>query len=74
MDSPHCPTCASYEDAVIALPAGGTLAPELAPCKEYVMTQRMRDHIVGQMRKDVMGQVSLSGLDRMAMVKGKKQN
>ncbi len=48
---------------------GEPLPATVQPCMEFAMSDRFRDWAVGQMRKDVGGQVSLSGLDRMAILK-----
>lgn len=50
---------------------GEALPAEVVPCKQFVMSDAFREWAVGEMRKEVLGQVSLAGLDRMAMVKVK---
>lgn len=40
-----------------------------APCEHYEMSPKFRTWIVGQMQKEVMGQVQGAGLDRMGIVK-----
>ncbi|MGB0651987.1 MAG: hypothetical protein ACPGQL_02205 [Thermoplasmatota archaeon] len=61
---PHCPQCASYEQAVM-----DGEADKVQPCDAYEMTDGFRDWMVDAMRAEVMGQVSLSGLDRLAILK-----
>jgi hypothetical protein len=56
---PHCATCQAYED--------------LVPCKDFTMSDRFRDWAVGEMRKEVLGQVRTAGLDRMALLKAKRK-
>jgi hypothetical protein len=47
------------------------LPPEVVPCAAFVMSDRFRDWAVAEMRREVMGQVSMAGLDRMAVVRTK---
>ena len=47
------------------------LPAEVVPCKDFVMSDRFRDWAVGEMRREVLGQVSMAGLDRMALLKAK---
>lgn len=69
---PHCAQCAAYEDRVMAKRPDEALPPDIVPCKAFAMSDRFRDWAVDAMRKEVMGQVSTAGLDRMALLKGKK--
>ncbi len=55
----------------MAKAADELLPVEVAPCKDFVMSDQFRDWAVGEMRREVMGQVSMAGLDRMAMVRTK---
>lgn len=50
---------------------GEALPADVVPCAAFVMSDRFRDWAVGEMRKEVLGQVSKAGLDRMAILKGK---
>lgn len=50
---------------------GEALPADVVPCPAFVMSDRFRDWAVGEMRKEVLGQVSRAGLDRMAILKGK---
>jgi len=70
----HCPRCAGYEAKVMRRKEGEELPPEVKPCDAYAMSDVFRDWAVGQMQREVAGQISTAGLDRMAMVKaaGKK--
>ena len=61
----ECQACAAYEEAVMAGQEPGE------PCEHYEMTPTFRDWLVESMRKEVMSQVSFSGLNRMAMLKGR---
>lgn len=47
------------------------LPPEVVPCKDFAMSDRFRDWAVGEMRREVLGQVRSAGLDRMALLKAK---
>jgi hypothetical protein len=47
----------------------GDASPDVAPCEDYVMTTAFRDWMVAELRNEVLGQLALSGLDRMAIVK-----
>ena len=49
------------------------LPPEVVPCKDFAMSDRFRDWAVGEMRKEVLGQVRSAGLDRMALLKAKRK-
>ena len=51
---------------------GEVLPPDVVPCAQFTMSDAFRDWAVGEMRKEVMGQVKAAGLDRMAMLKAKK--
>ncbi len=51
--------------------AGEVLPADLVPCKDFEMSQTFQDWAVDSMRKEVLGQVSKAGLNRMAIVKGK---
>ena len=53
----------------MAKAAGDALPPDVVPCNDFVMSDRFREWAVGEMRREVMGQVSLAGLDRMAILK-----
>lgn len=46
-----------------------SLPADIVPCAHFVMSDTFRDWAVGEMRKEVLGQVSKAGLDRMALVK-----
>lgn len=72
MPGPHCPMCASYEQRVMSRAAGEELPPDVVPCKQFAMSDAFRDWAVGEMRKEVMGQVGAEGLDRMAILKAGK--
>lgn len=50
---------------------GEPLPPDVVPCQQFVMSDAFRDWAVSEMRKEVLGQVSTAGLDRMALVKAK---
>lgn len=63
----HCEHCTTYEAAVMA----GDASQE--PCDDYQMTDAFRDWMVNAMRKEVMGQVAASGLDRMAILKDSEE-
>lgn len=69
----HCPACQAYETAVMARKAGEDLAPGLSPCKQYVMSDTMRDWAVRQMQGEVSRQVAGAGLDRMAVVTSRQR-
>jgi hypothetical protein len=60
-----------YEKKVMTKAPGEALPPEIAPCKDFVMSDGFREWAVAEMRREVMGQVALSGLDRMAILKAK---
>jgi hypothetical protein len=49
------------------------LPPEVVPCKDFTMSDAFRDWAVGEMRREVLGQVRSAGLDRMALLKAKKK-
>lgn len=68
----HCETCRGYEHAVLTRAPGTELPADVKPCPEYVMSDALRDHLVSQMRKDVLGQVTGAGLDRMGIVGHRK--
>ena len=53
---------------------GKALPPDVVPCTAFAMSDAFRAWAVEAMRKEVLGQVQASGLDRMAMLKGKKQS
>lgn len=59
-----CQTCNDYEAAVMAGDVNS-----LAPCDDYVMTERFKAWMVDQMRNEVLGQINQSGLNRMTIVK-----
>lgn len=69
MPGAHCAQCDTYESRVMAKAAGEALPAEVVPCKAYLMSDAFRDWAVGEMRKEVLGQVSMAGLDRMAILK-----
>ena len=71
MAGPHCAQCAVYEKRVMTKAPSETLPVGVVPCKDFTMSDAFREWAVGEMRKEVAGQVSMAGLDRMAMVKGK---
>jgi hypothetical protein len=50
---------------------GEEMPPDVRPCPDYAMSDRFRDWAVAQMQREVAGQVSAGGLDRMAILKGK---
>lgn len=50
---------------------GEVLPPDVVPCEAFAMSDAFRDWAVGEMRREVLGQVKAAGLDRMAIVKGK---
>lgn len=56
----------------MAKAADELLPAEVVPCKGFVMSDRFRDWAVAEMRREVMGQVSMAGLDRMAILKDGK--
>lgn len=56
----------------MAKAADELLPVEVAPCKDFVMSDRFREWAVAEMRREVMGQVSMAGLDRMAILKDGK--
>lgn len=47
------------------------LPPDVVPCESFQMSDAFRDWAVGEMRKEVLGQVKAAGLDRMAILKDK---
>lgn len=49
------------------------LPPDVVPCKDFTMSDRFREWAVAEMRKEVMAQVRTAGLDRMALLKAKRQ-
>jgi hypothetical protein len=49
---------------------GEVLPPDVVPCEAFAMSDRFREWAVGEMRKEVLGQVRAAGLDRMALLKG----
>ena len=57
----------------MAKAADESLPPEVVPCKDFAMSDRFRDWAVGEMRREVLGQVRTAGLDRMALLKAKKK-
>lgn len=71
VEKAHCPRCAGYEDRVMRRRPGEALPAAVRPCPDYAMSDRFRDWAVAQMQKEVMGEVTKSGLDRMAILKGK---
>lgn len=71
MPGPHCALCAVYEKKVMTKASGEALPAEVVPCKDFVMSDAFREWAVAEMRREVLGQVSLSGLDRMAILKAK---
>ncbi|MHB1262272.1 MAG: hypothetical protein ACYC2H_11220 [Thermoplasmatota archaeon] len=73
MPGPHCATCQAYEQRVMAKAHDEALPPEVVPCKDFTMSDAFRDWAVGEMRKEVLGQVRSAGLDRMALLKAKKK-
>ncbi len=73
MPGPHCATCQAYEQRVMAKAPDEELPAEVVPCKDFTMSDAFRDWAVGEMRKEVLGQVRSSGLDRMALLKAKKK-
>ncbi|MEA3166859.1 MAG: hypothetical protein QOJ26_1733, partial [Thermoplasmata archaeon] len=70
---PHCATCQAYEERVMAKAHDEALPPEVVPCKDFTMSDAFRDWAVGEMRREVLGQVRSAGLDRMALLKAKKK-
>lgn len=52
---------------------GEPLPAEVAPCKQFVMSDAFREWAVAEMRKEVLGQVSTAGLDRMALIKARPE-
>lgn len=52
--------------------ATSELPATVTPCKEYQMSDRFRDWAVAQMSREVGGQLSAAGLDRMAILKAGK--
>lgn len=50
---------------------GEVLPPDVKPCEAFTMSDRFRDWAVGEMRREVLGQVRAAGLDRMTLLKGK---
>jgi hypothetical protein len=72
MTGPHCPTCDAYEQRVMGKAADEALPPEVVPCPAFTMSDRFRDWAVGEMRREVLGQVRTAGLDRMALLKAKR--
>jgi hypothetical protein len=66
---PHCALCAVYEKRVMTKAPGEALPPDVVPCKDFVMSDAFRDWAVAEMRREVLGQVSMAGLDRMAILK-----
>jgi hypothetical protein len=50
---------------------GEVLPPDVKPCPAFSMSDRFRDWAVGEMRREVLGQVKAAGLDRMALIKSK---
>jgi hypothetical protein len=52
---------------------GEALPPDVVPCKDFTMSDRFREWAVAEMRKEVMAQVRTAGLDRMALIKAKRQ-
>jgi hypothetical protein len=73
MPGPHCATCAAYEERVMAKAPDEVLPPDVVPCKDYAMSDRFREWAVGEMRREVMSQVRTAGLDRMAIIKAKRE-
>lgn len=55
----------------MAKAADELLPVDVVPCKDFVMSDRFREWAVAEMRREVMGQVSMAGLDRMAILKDK---
>lgn len=55
----------------MAKSAQDPLPADVVPCAHFVMSDAFREWAVGEMRREVLGQVSMAGLDRMAIVKGK---
>ena len=74
MPGPHCPTCAAYETRVMGRAEGEVLPPDVKPCDQFAMSDAFRAWAVAEMRKEVMAQVKGAGLDRMALLKGKKKD
>lgn len=72
MQKAHCPRCAGYEARVMRRKESEELPASVKPCRDYAMSDRFRDWAVGQMGKEVSGQVSMAGLDRMALLKAAK--
>lgn len=74
MPGPHCATCGAYEQRVMAKAPDEPLPPDVVPCKQFAMSDAFRDWAVGEMRKEVLGQVRSAGLDRMALLKAKRKD
>ena len=72
MAGPHCATCDAYEQRVMAKAPDEALPAEVVPCPAFTMSDRFRDWAVGEMRREVLGQVRTAGLDRMALLKAKR--
>jgi hypothetical protein len=72
MPGAHCPTCAAYEQRVMSRAEAEVLPPDVVPCDKFAMSDAFREWAVAEMRKEVMGQVSSAGLDRMALLKAGK--
>jgi hypothetical protein len=72
MPGPHCATCQAYEGRVMAKAPDEVLPPDVVPCKGFAMSDAFREWAVGEMRKEVLGQVRSAGLDRMAVLKARK--
>lgn len=51
--------------------ADEALPADVKPCDAFAMSDKFREWAVAKMRKEVLGEVSRAGLDRMAVVKGK---
>jgi len=74
MADAHCATCADYEARVMARAEGEAFPPDVAPCPAYAMSDVFRDWLADQVRKDILAQVRMAGLDRMALLKAKRTN
>lgn len=61
-----------YEAEIMAAAAEEREPADVAPPKDYVMTPEFQKWMVDRFRGEVLGQVSMAGLDRMAILTEKK--
>lgn len=69
MDPETAAAAEAYERRVMEREPGEPVPDDLEPPEGYEMSDAFRQWLVDSMRREVLGQVSEAGLDRMAVVK-----